>query len=49
MEKYSPLDIINTILLEGMKVVGELFRKRADAIAICAAKCGNDEGGGGAS
>ncbi len=25
MEKYSPLDIINTILLEGMKVVGELF------------------------
>ena len=23
--KYSPLDIINTILLEGMKVVGELF------------------------
>jgi 5-methyltetrahydrofolate--homocysteine methyltransferase len=24
-EKYSPLEIINTILLEGMKVVGELF------------------------
>jgi 5-methyltetrahydrofolate--homocysteine methyltransferase len=24
-EKYSPLDIINRILLEGMKVVGELF------------------------
>jgi 5-methyltetrahydrofolate--homocysteine methyltransferase len=25
MQTYSPLDIINTILLEGMKVVGELF------------------------
>ncbi|MGD0461491.1 MAG: methionine synthase [Tepidisphaeraceae bacterium] len=25
MKKYSPLDIINGILLEGMKVVGELF------------------------
>ena len=25
MEKTTPLDIINTILLEGMKVVGELF------------------------
>jgi 5-methyltetrahydrofolate--homocysteine methyltransferase len=24
-EKYAPLDIINNILLEGMKVVGELF------------------------
>lgn len=24
-EKYSPIDIINRILLEGMKVVGELF------------------------
>jgi 5-methyltetrahydrofolate--homocysteine methyltransferase len=24
-EKYSPLDIINNLLLEGMKVVGELF------------------------
>jgi 5-methyltetrahydrofolate--homocysteine methyltransferase len=24
-EKFSPLEIINTILLEGMKVVGELF------------------------
>jgi len=25
MEKYAPLDIINNILLEGMKTVGELF------------------------
>ncbi|MGH7491362.1 MAG: methionine synthase [bacterium] len=25
MQKYAPLDIINNILLEGMKVVGELF------------------------
>jgi 5-methyltetrahydrofolate--homocysteine methyltransferase len=25
LKKYSPLDIINTILLDGMKVVGELF------------------------
>ncbi|MBI5474312.1 MAG: B12-binding domain-containing protein [Ignavibacteriae bacterium] len=25
MKKYQPLDIINTILLDGMKVVGELF------------------------
>ncbi len=25
MEQYSPLDIINKILLDGMKVVGELF------------------------
>jgi 5-methyltetrahydrofolate--homocysteine methyltransferase len=25
LERYSPLDIINTLLLEGMKVVGELF------------------------
>ncbi|MGB7924648.1 MAG: methionine synthase [Pyrinomonadaceae bacterium] len=25
LEKYSPLDIINTILLDGMKVVGDLF------------------------
>ncbi len=25
MEKYTPLEIINTLLLEGMKVVGELF------------------------
>ena len=25
MEKYPPLDIINTHLLDGMKVVGELF------------------------
>lgn len=25
LKRYSPLDIINTILLEGMKVVGELF------------------------
>jgi 5-methyltetrahydrofolate--homocysteine methyltransferase len=25
LERYSPLDIINTILLEGMKTVGELF------------------------
>lgn len=25
LEKYKPLDIINNILLEGMKVVGELF------------------------
>ncbi len=25
MKKYPPLDIINTILLEGMKVVGDLF------------------------
>jgi len=25
LQKYSPLDIINNILLEGMKVVGELF------------------------
>lgn len=25
METYSPLDIINTLLLDGMKVVGELF------------------------
>ena len=25
MEKYPPLDIINTYLLDGMKVVGELF------------------------
>lgn len=25
MEKYSPLEIINTFLLDGMKVVGELF------------------------
>jgi 5-methyltetrahydrofolate--homocysteine methyltransferase len=24
-EKYTPLEIINTILLEGMKVVGDLF------------------------
>jgi cobalamin-dependent methionine synthase I len=27
LEKYSALDIINTILLEGMKIVGELFGK----------------------
>ncbi len=27
MEKYKPLEIINTILLDGMKVVGELFGK----------------------
>jgi 5-methyltetrahydrofolate--homocysteine methyltransferase len=25
LEKYAPLDIINTFLLDGMKVVGELF------------------------
>lgn len=25
MEKYKPLDIINTLLLDGMKVVGDLF------------------------
>jgi len=25
LEKYPPLDIINTLLLDGMKVVGELF------------------------
>lgn len=25
MKKYSPLEIINTLLLDGMKVVGELF------------------------
>ncbi|MCR4417054.1 MAG: B12-binding domain-containing protein [Ignavibacteria bacterium] len=25
LQKYSPLDIINKILLEGMKIVGELF------------------------
>src|SRR5260370_31665129 len=25
MEKHKPLDIINTFLLDGMKVVGELF------------------------
>ena len=25
MEKYKPLDIINSLLLDGMKVVGELF------------------------
>jgi 5-methyltetrahydrofolate--homocysteine methyltransferase len=25
MEKYSPLDIINNLLLDGMRVVGELF------------------------
>ncbi len=25
LKKYSPLDIINNILLEGMKIVGELF------------------------
>lgn len=25
LQKYEPLDIINTILLDGMKVVGELF------------------------
>jgi len=27
MEKYKPIEIINTILLDGMKVVGELFGK----------------------
>ncbi|HVA40724.1 MAG TPA: methionine synthase [Candidatus Binataceae bacterium] len=25
LERYAPLDIVNTLLLEGMKVVGELF------------------------
>ena len=25
MKQYPPLDIINNILLEGMKVVGDLF------------------------
>ncbi|MCV4785181.1 B12-binding domain-containing protein, partial [Escherichia coli] len=25
LEKYSPLEIINDILLDGMKVVGDLF------------------------
>jgi len=24
-ERYSPIDIINKVLLDGMKVVGELF------------------------
>jgi 5-methyltetrahydrofolate--homocysteine methyltransferase len=28
LEKYSPLDIINTVLLDGMKTVGELFGAR---------------------
>src|SRR6267378_2758174 len=28
LEKYSPLDLINTVLLDGMKTVGELFGAR---------------------
>ncbi len=28
LKRYSPLDIINTILLDGMKVVGDLFGSR---------------------
>jgi 5-methyltetrahydrofolate--homocysteine methyltransferase len=28
LEKYSPLEIINTVLLDGMKTVGELFGAR---------------------
>ncbi len=31
MKTYTPLEIINDILLEGMKVVGDLFGSRADA------------------
>ncbi len=28
LQKYSPLEIINTVLLDGMKTVGELFGAR---------------------
>ena len=28
LKKYSPLDIVNTVLLDGMRVVGELFGAR---------------------
>src|SRR5207237_6552333 len=28
LERYSPLDLINTVLLDGMKTVGELFGAR---------------------
>lgn len=28
LKKYSPLDIINTVLLDGMKIVGDLFGSR---------------------
>jgi 5-methyltetrahydrofolate--homocysteine methyltransferase len=37
LEKYSALDIINNILLDGMKVVGDLFRQRPDATPVRAA------------
>ena len=42
LESYKPLQIINTFLLDGMKVVGGSLA-RADAAALCPAKCRDDE------
>jgi 5-methyltetrahydrofolate--homocysteine methyltransferase len=40
-----PLEIINSVLLDGMKVVGELFGSGPDAAAVRAAERRDDEGG----
>lgn len=44
LETYAPLEIINTFLLDGMKVVERTFWHWADATALCLAVRRNDEG-----
>ena len=41
----APLDIVNDMLLAGMRTVGELFGSRRDAAAVRAAVGRDDEGG----
>jgi len=43
LKTYPALEIINTILLDGMKVVGELFGRGGNAASVCASICGSDE------
>jgi 5-methyltetrahydrofolate--homocysteine methyltransferase len=45
LQTYPPLEIINNILLDGMKTVGRSFRQRSDAASVCAAIGRGDEGG----
>jgi hypothetical protein len=45
LKKFPPLEIINTVLLDGMKTVGSFVRFGTDAAAVCSSVGRSDEVG----
>ncbi len=45
LSQYTPLDLINTVLLDGMKTVGDLFGARKMQLPSVLDSAGGHEGG----